>query len=263
MKLLFVEDEVLTREGILSIVNLEEIGITEVFTADDGLLGLKEAKIHQPNIVLTDVRMPRMTGVDMAFKIREFLPACRIIFLSGYSDKEYLKAAISLSAVDYIEKPIIPKEVAGALSKAVASVLEERRVQKLEAAEQEQEPITPPLYWNSREELADRVEKYVDDSCLKQSFSLDEIADTFDLTKQHLCWVFKQEKDITISQYATERRLAWAKSYLAEHPTALIKHVAILAGFSDSNYFIKTFRKHEEITPAEYAAQFLEEDAYE
>lgn len=73
---------------------------------DDGIHGLKTALEERPDIVLTDVRMPRMNGVQMAERILKELPGTSIIFMSAYSDKEYLKAAIKLKALGYVENPL-------------------------------------------------------------------------------------------------------------------------------------------------------------
>lgn len=118
MKLLIADDEKLTREGIRSHLDLEGLGISQVFLADDGIHGLKLALDQRPDIVLTDVRMPRMNGVVMAERILEQLPDTVIVFMSAYSDKEYLKAAIKLKAVSYVEKPLDMAELREALSAA-------------------------------------------------------------------------------------------------------------------------------------------------
>ena len=109
MKLLIVDDEELTRSGLMASIPWDKLGITEVFQADDGINGLNQALTHQPELILCDVRMPRMDGIKMAERIQEKLPNSVIIFMSGYSDKEYLKAAIKLRAIDYIEKPLITR----------------------------------------------------------------------------------------------------------------------------------------------------------
>lgn len=119
MKLLLVDDEQFTRDGILSVTPFKELGIDEVVTACDGEEGLKKALVLHPDIILTDVKMPRMDGVSMSFTIRQSLPECSIIFMSGYADKEYLKSAIRLSAINYIEKPFHPKELQATLKIAV------------------------------------------------------------------------------------------------------------------------------------------------
>lgn len=87
MKLLLVDDEPYTREGILSIIAFDKLGIDEIFSAEDGLSGLAMAKEYQPDIILTDVRMPHLDGISMSYQIREFLPGCCIIFMSGFAEK--------------------------------------------------------------------------------------------------------------------------------------------------------------------------------
>ena len=119
MKLLIVDDEKLTREGIRSRLDLESMGIDRVFLADDGVHGLETVRKERPDIVLTDVRMPRMNGVQMAEQILAAYPDTVIIFMSAYSDKEYLKAAIKLKAVSYVEKPLDMEELGQAVREAV------------------------------------------------------------------------------------------------------------------------------------------------
>ena len=65
MKLLIVDDEELTRTGLVSSIDWESLGITEILQADDGMNGLEMARLHKPEIILCDVRMPRMTGIAM------------------------------------------------------------------------------------------------------------------------------------------------------------------------------------------------------
>ncbi|MFV0363563.1 MAG: response regulator [Suipraeoptans sp.] len=118
MKLLIVDDEKLTREGILNSINWESLGIFETLEADDGLNALKVANENHPDIILCDIRMPRMNGIQFAEQIKDLLPNTSIIFMSGYSDKEYLKAAIKLKAVTYVEKPLNPLEIEEAILSA-------------------------------------------------------------------------------------------------------------------------------------------------
>lgn len=115
MKLLIVDDEELTRTGVIASIDWKSLGIDEVFQADDGVNGLETARIHKPEIILCDVRMPRMDGITMLERVENFLPDSDPIFMSGYSDKEYLKAAIKLKAVNYIEKPLNPVEIQAAV----------------------------------------------------------------------------------------------------------------------------------------------------
>lgn len=122
MKLLIVDDEKLTRNGIRSSINWSDLQITDIYEAENGREGLSLARTQRPEIILTDVRMPQMDGVEMAMKIHTLLPNTVIIFMSGYSDKEYLKAAIRLNAVSYVEKPLNIIEITDAVSEAIERV---------------------------------------------------------------------------------------------------------------------------------------------
>lgn len=122
MKLLIVDDEKLTRDGLMNNIDWKSLGIDAVAQADDGLHGYETALVFQPDIILSDVRMPRMSGIEMAEKLQLVNPSLSIIFMSGYSDKEYLKAAIKLKAVSYVEKPIDLDELSETVLEAKASV---------------------------------------------------------------------------------------------------------------------------------------------
>ncbi len=111
MKLLIADDEELTRTGVISSLDWAALGVDEILQADDGLHGLEIARKYRPEIILCDVRMPRMDGITMLQQLEQTLPDSVAIFMSGYSDKEYLKAAIRLKAVNYIEKPLNPSEI--------------------------------------------------------------------------------------------------------------------------------------------------------
>ena len=122
MKLLIVDDEKLTRDGLMNNIDWKSLGISAVVQADDSLHGYETALTFQPDIILSDVRMPRMSGIEMAEKLQLLNPALSIIFMSGYSDKEYLKAAIKLKAVSYVEKPIDLEEISDTVQEARAAV---------------------------------------------------------------------------------------------------------------------------------------------
>ena len=127
MKLLIVDDEELTRIGVISSIDWQSVGIDEVLQADDGMNGLEIARKHKPDIILCDVRMPRLDGIQMLEQLENILPDVVPIFMSGYSDKEYLKAAIKLKAVNYIEKPLNPLEIQAAVMEARDLCLAKKR----------------------------------------------------------------------------------------------------------------------------------------
>ncbi|MDR1060023.1 MAG: response regulator [Clostridiales bacterium] len=126
MKLLIVDDEFFVRARIAQQVDWGAVGISEIREASDGLEALELIRDFAPDILLSDVCMPKMDGIRLAEAAAGLSAGCKVIFISGYSDAEYLKSAISLRALNYIEKPIDIRELTKALSDAVADIRKER-----------------------------------------------------------------------------------------------------------------------------------------
>ena len=134
MKILIVDDEDLTRQGLIRSVDWDSLGISRILEANDGVLGVSVALRERPDIILCDVRMPHLDGIQMVERIRQDMPQVSAIFMSGYSDKEYLMSAIKLNAINYIEKPIDNSELVAALRKAIEQCLRQTRQNDAEMA---------------------------------------------------------------------------------------------------------------------------------
>ena len=124
---LVADDEKMPREILRDRLPWEELGVERVDAASDGAEALELARQHRPDIIISDVKMPRMNGLELAGAVREMYPECQFIFLSGYTDKEYLKGAIKLRAASYVEKPIDLEEVAAALRQVTTELKKSRR----------------------------------------------------------------------------------------------------------------------------------------
>lgn len=133
IQLLIVDDEKLTKEGLLNYIDWTSLGITQVRSASNGVEAMKLVNDFVPDILLTDVKMPHMNGIELARQIKSRYPACKLIFLSGYADKEYLKSAIDLKAETYIEKPVILNSVAQTVSQVIQTILAEKQASRQSA----------------------------------------------------------------------------------------------------------------------------------
>ncbi|WP_239618642.1 response regulator transcription factor [Cohnella mopanensis] len=169
MKVLLVDDEPLTTESLERYIDWQQLGIFEVKTASNGLEALELLPQFNPDIIVSDVRMPRMNGIEFATAARERYPTVKLIFLSGYSDKEYLKSAIHLKALSYVEKPVKLEELTSAIRESVyqcqaetanrtltRSVIRHRILAKLL-----KEPLS---YEELREEFGDHVPSFFNKS---------------------------------------------------------------------------------------------------
>lgn len=106
IKLLIVDDEQVIRCGIASSVDWGKLDIEIVGEASNGRDGFSKALIMKPDIILSDVKMPVMDGIQMAKQIKEKLPRTRIVMLSGYRDFQFTREAFKAGAVDYLLKPV-------------------------------------------------------------------------------------------------------------------------------------------------------------
>jgi two-component system response regulator YesN len=122
MRALVVEDEKTPRELLRDLVPWAKHGFDPVDTARNGLEALEILEAGGVDLVVTDVRMPKMDGIELAVEVRRRWPDCVLVFLSGYSDKEYLKTAIRVQAQDYLDKPIDLTQVEASVAQAAATV---------------------------------------------------------------------------------------------------------------------------------------------
>ena len=131
MRLLIADDEQYTREGLRNVFDWDALGIHEVMLARDGKDALTIARWFLPDVVITDIKMPRRDGIHFARELTGFLPQCKLLFISGYMEVDYFKNALQLSAVDYVLKPIDKEQLYDAVRRAVAGIEQARSVQRL------------------------------------------------------------------------------------------------------------------------------------
>lgn len=105
IRVLIVDDELLIRKGILTSIDWSSLGV-EIYDANNGKEALDKAIALEPHIVVTDIRMPVMDGLELCSKLREQLPKIEIVVLSGYDDFSYAQNAIKYNVSDYLLKPI-------------------------------------------------------------------------------------------------------------------------------------------------------------
>lgn len=122
LNILIVDDEEVTIMGIKKLVKWEQIGVAKVMDASSGEEALIKSETERVDIIITDIRMTGMNGIELAKSIRKEYPSCQIIFMSGYIENEYLKEAIDLEVVGFIEKPIQVKAIEGAVQKAITKL---------------------------------------------------------------------------------------------------------------------------------------------
>ncbi len=129
-KVFLVEDEVITREGIRGNVNWRANGFEFCGEAADGEMALPLLQTTRPDVLITDIRMPFMDGLQLCKIIRERMPFIKIIILSGHDEFEYAQKAIELGVAEYLLKPVTVQNIQHSLQKIAAQLDKERKEQK-------------------------------------------------------------------------------------------------------------------------------------
>lgn len=123
-KLMIVDDEFITRKGIIQHIDFKYYNIDQIEEADDGVKALQVAQVFKPDIIISDIKMPKMDGITFAYELKKQLPTCRIILMSAYTELDYYRNAIKLNAISYIEKPIDLDEMKTAIKNAVDDLIQ-------------------------------------------------------------------------------------------------------------------------------------------
>lgn len=160
IKLLIVDDEKLDREGLKSQIDWDSLNITTVMTAKNGFEAMRIIEEIKPEILVSDIKMPGMSGLVLAEKAQGLVPGIKVIFTSGFDDFEYVRSALKMDAFEYILKPVETCELLSALRKAIGELLSERKEeeerQSLIERVNETKPLLEQKFW--REVLYGTVE---------------------------------------------------------------------------------------------------------
>lgn len=121
-KLLLVDDEAIIREGIEKMVDWGRLGICLTDSCANAIVALDSMMDDMPDILVTDVRMPGMDGLELVERARRLHPQLRCIILSGYDEFDYARKALQFGVIEYLLKPCSQEELESALDRACREV---------------------------------------------------------------------------------------------------------------------------------------------
>lgn len=130
IKVFLVEDEIVVREGIKNGINWKENGFEFVGEAGDGELAYPMIQNTKPDIIITDIKMPFMDGLELSNLIKSEIPNIKIVILSGYDEFQYAQRAITIGVTDYLLKPISGNQLIKAIIPIRDLILKERKKQE-------------------------------------------------------------------------------------------------------------------------------------
>ncbi len=262
IRLLIADDEKLEREALAELVQrrFEREVVLEV--AENGRKAADTAVLWGADLILMDIEMPGMSGLDAARAVLAQRPSCRVIFVTAYSLFQYAHEAVHLGACDYLLKPVDPDELEASVRRAMRQIETERKLKELAAAQpqpeqtetEEEAEDAPEEGENSQTAIVmAHVRRYLEDNYMFD-LSLDSVGEILHISPAYLSAQFKKYQKMNFLDCLTELRINAAKELLAD-PFRSSAEVASMVGYEDASYFARAFKKRTGMTPTQYRRQ--------
>ncbi|KIP21656.1 putative response regulatory protein [Anoxybacillus ayderensis] len=249
--ILIVDDEPRAREGMKKVLNLWAMGKYEIVCASSGEEAISILQKKKIDVLLTDIRMPQISGLKLIRTLKE-KNEIPVIIISAYSEFTYAQEAITLGVVDYLLKPVDKDKLIEAVEKALDISESLKKAKKIEKI------LDDHVIGIREEKLSSPIKKAIQfiDENLDKPFSLSDVSKYVYLNSSYFSALFKQEMNMTFSEYVTRCRLQKAKNLLI-NTNLSIAEISNIVGYQTSKYFIKIFKEFEGITPYRFRKEYL------
>lgn len=238
MRIVIIDDEPKIRKGMRKILDAH-VGwqVLETFAEAESAIAFLTST--PADVVITDIHMPGLTGLDMLEQLRESCKGLSFIILSGYARFEYAQRAIDLGVKKYLMKPTSPEDVTQALEQIEA----ERTA-----------PAAPAAQRPTNNLLILRAQEYID-THYRGKCTLKDVSAALYISPNYLSELFKKHMGMKFSEYLLDIRMEKSKAYLMDVHYK-VGDVSALVGFSDARYFSSAFRKKYQMTPLEFRSHY-------
>ena len=232
MRAIICDDDEIILKGLCSVIDWASLGIELVGTAGNGKEGLALLKEQRPELLMTDIRMPHVDGLQLIEEGKKLNPGLMAIVFSGYDDFEYARMALKYGAIDYLLKPINRNE----FNQALHRIYENEQKMQIQGVERKKDAL---------EQIKDKIDTYY-----MEDISLTNLAEAYFMNSDVLSRLFKKKYGVNITSYINDVRLTQAKIYLTAGYNSA--QVSEMVGYHDSNYFSRVFKKYYGISPTQF-----------
>lgn len=266
-KLLIAEDVRLIRLTLECSIPWSDLGIELLGSAENGEEALVRMEQEVPDLLLTDIGMPGMSGLELIEAARARFPDIKCLILSGLNEFEHARQAIKLQVLEYVLKPLDPSELEAAFARAVAELDKERwERRELELAGRTTKEKLPhlsgalqPDEWAGslkKVKLAEQALEVMNVGFRKRDFALSDVAAAVGLSERYLNRLFKEVTGTTINHMIIRLRMDEAARLLKD-PLTKIYEICDRIGYADQDHFRESFKKQFGLTPTEFRNTFL------
>lgn len=271
-RLMIVEDEMIERIVLKKMLHKKFGEECRIYEAQNGKEAVEIFQREDIQVVILDIGMPGMNGIQAAEIMRKEKKDCSLIFLTAYDRFDYAKKAISIKAMEYLLKPYSQREVVSVVEEALRLTDErensqdrikpQRTAEEADQLNEKKKAQTvredePDFYGNRLSVMTSMVEEYIRLNYMND-ISMSETARAVGYSEPYFCKMFKLQYGQSFTSYLTEYRVREAKKLL-DQPNVNVKEVGVRVGYADSNYFTKVFKRLEGVNPSEYRMDRLKD----
>ncbi|WP_315116367.1 response regulator [uncultured Clostridium sp.] len=236
-KLLIAEDEILERKALNFIVRNNLSNVKIIGEAKDGEEALSIAKSVKPHIIIMDIKMPVMNGLQCQQIIYNLLPDTKTIILTAYDDFKFAQFGIKVNVFDYLLKPARPQELIQSINNAISEINRDKIVSK-------------DVLRDIDCAIIEKAIQFINDNYSKE-ITLEDISSYVHLNPQYFSRFFKSKVNINFVDYLSKVRIEKSKTQLIDSDKN-IGYIALNVGFADSAYFSKVFKKITGVSPYKF-----------
>lgn len=229
LKLIIADDEAYIRSSLKQLFPWEEMGYEVVTSFSNGTAALNFMEQHPVDVLLTDIRMPVMDGLELIKTVQAHRLPVTPVILSAYSDFEYARQGIAYGAADFIVKPVSYEELVD-----VFTTLRKKLA-----------PSPGAMGMDTLSRLIYYMEEHLDHA------TLEEAAKSVDLSADYVSRLFRKQEGISFSEYLLKTRMIRA-GLLIRNVNLQISTVAAQLGYNNAKNFSRAFHNYYGMTPSEY-----------
>lgn len=242
--ILLVDDN----EELLSMLEDLFLPIYKVYIAHDGREGLEMARQIQPDLIISDVMMPEMSGKELCYKIKTNVKLSHIsvVLLTAQTSVEYVVEGLMFGADDYVTKPFNVKVLIARCNNLIKN--KKRLIAHYAGKTITESPVTEAINERDKELLAKCV-NIIKENFENPAFDVTALASELCVGRSKLYMQFKQMTGLTPNEFILKIKLDEAMSLLKNHPELNISEISIRLGFSSPRYFSKSFKAFFGVAP--------------
>jgi two-component system response regulator YesN len=251
MKVMIVDDENAILRGVSKIISENNTYQFDIELASDAQQALQKLSAFHPDLMITDIYMPFINGLELIEKVREAHLCERFIILTGHENFNYAKQAIRFKVEDYILKPINKKELMDTIVKIASS---------LELEDFNTDSIDIKGFENLEEKLSfascttKKIINYINKNNNKGIY-LGKVSSELNINEKYLCSLMMKELGVTFLQYLDYIRLKNAAALLMK-TNKNISEISLLVGFNNERQMFNVFKKRIFMSPGQYREKF-------